>query len=144
MEKFKYKFESVLNIKETLEKKAQKEVALIDAEVERLDKKIFDIKEEFSRSRLSRRKNMKIAELKLEEQYLYLLTQQIRKLHEQIKILEKKREEKVIELIKKSKEHKMFNALKDVHRENFQIEMNKIENKIMDEIGSQRFIRNKN
>ena len=50
MAKFTYKYESITRIKETLQKKVQKEVSSIDLEIEKLYKEIDDIIEEINKS----------------------------------------------------------------------------------------------
>ncbi len=142
MQKFKYKFESVKKVKESLEKKAQKEVALVDLEIEKL-KQFYTAVEKEGIDGLSKHdsKNVSVAELKFEKNYLKVIENRLLDIQKDILKMERLREKKIQELIQKSKEHKMFNALEEVHLEKFIEEQNKNEMLFIDEIATQKFNR---
>lgn len=140
MAKFKFKFESVKNVKEAFEKKAQKELAQIDLFIskhEDIKQKLIDEINELRKSAYKRKMN--ISELQFLGGYDSVLRQQVDMQTEVIKQLEKKREKKIEEVIVKTKEKKMLNQLEEVHRENFIKEENSVELKFFDELAVQNF-----
>jgi flagellar export protein FliJ len=142
MANFKYKFESVNKVKENLEKKAQKEVALVDLEIEKLKQAYIDL-EKNGVAGLAKQEsnNVSVGDLKFEKNYLNLIKNRLAEIQNNLLKLEKLREKKIGELIQKSKEHKMFNALEDSHLERFMQEQNKNEMLFIDEIATQKFSR---
>ena len=142
MSKFKFKYDSIKKIKELLEKKVQKELALLDLEIEwnisECEKLIQERKEN-----LKNRKNNKVSELNAVENYKKSLDKKIEIIQRQIVSLKKKKEEKLKELIEKSKEHKIFQTLEDLHLEDFKYEENLNDENKINEIATQKFIRNK-
>ncbi len=142
MANFKYKFESVNKVKENLEKKAQKEVALVDLEIEKLKQAYIDL-EKNGVAGLAKQEsnNVSVGDLKFEKNYLNLIKNRLAEIQNNLFKLEKLREKKIGELIQKSKEHKMFNALEESHLERFMQEQNKNEMLFIDEIATQKFSR---
>ncbi len=142
MAKFKYKFEAVKKVKENLEKKAQKEVAIIDLEIERLKQSYIDVEKEGAEGlRKNESKNVSVAELKFESNYKKVIQNRLVDIQKSIAKMEKLREKKIAELIQKSKEHKIFDTLKENHFEKFRQEENKNEMLFIDEIATQKFNR---
>jgi len=144
MSKFKFKFESVKNVKEAFEKKAQKELAQIDLFIskhEDIKQKLMDEINEIRKS--AYKKKMNISELQFLGGYDSVLRQQVDMQTEVIKQLERKREKKIEEVIVKSKEKKMLSQLEEVHKENFLKEENSVELKYFDEIAVQNFNKGK-
>lgn len=140
MPNFKFKFESVRKVKETFEKKAQKELAQIDLFITKhqtLRQKLIDEINELRNS--TYRKKMNISELQFIGGYDTVLRQQIDMQTEVIIQLEKKREKKIEEVVVKTKEKKMLNQLEETHKENFNKEVNTVELKFFDEIAVQNF-----
>lgn len=141
--KFKYKFESIKRIKETLEKKVQKEIGEIDihlrlllAEVEKLENTIKALHLE-----LESKTCVKVAEIQHMSKYEEYLEEKIKNLEEDMLKLETQRSEKIEELKQKQKEHKIFEALETKKFEEFRIEENRLEQLTIDEIATQKFIR---
>jgi flagellar FliJ protein len=142
MSKFQFKYDSVKKVKDLQEKKIQKEIALIDIEIDKNITECEKLKRE-AENNLKNRKNNKISELKAIENYRRLLDRNIDTIQKNIAALKKKREGKMYELITKSKESKIFKTLEENHLENFKYEENlKDENRI-NEIATQKFIRDK-
>jgi flagellar export protein FliJ len=140
MSNFKFKFESVRKVKETFEKKAQKELAQIDLFItkhQELRQKLIDEINELRNS--AYKTKMNIAELKFIGGYDNVLRQQIEMQTEVIVQLEKKREKKVEEVVVKTKEKKMLNQLEETHKENYNRETNAVELKFFDELAVQNF-----
>lgn len=140
MSNFKFKFESVRKVKETFEKKAQKELAQIDlfiAKHQQLRQKLIDEINELRNS--TYRKKMNISELQFIGGYDNVLRQQIDMQTEVITQLEKKREKKIEEVVVKTKEKKMLNQLEETHKEIYNKEVNAVELKFFDEVAVQNF-----
>ena len=140
MSNFKFKFESVRKVKETFEKKAQKELAQIDLFITKhqaLKQKLIDEINDLRNS--AYKKKMNVAELKFIGGYDTVLRQQIDMQNEVIIQLEKKREKKIEEVVVKTKEKKMLNQLEETHKDNFNRETNALELKFFDEVAVQNF-----
>ena len=142
MAKFVYKFESIKKVKEALEKKAQKEVSEIELEIEKQRKEYNQIAEKEIRSRSSTiKKEISVAEIKFKKNYEMYLSKQKMRVMNNILVLEDKKKAKLDELIQKSKEHKIFNSLEESYHENFDKEQNRADLKFIDELATQKFIR---
>lgn len=140
MPNFKFKFESVRKVKETFEKKAQKELAQIDLFITKHQQLRQTLLDEINELRNSTyRKKMNISELQFIGGYDNVLRQQIDMQTKVIIQLEKKREKKIEEVVVKTKEKKMLNQLEETHKENFNKEVNTVELKFFDEIAVQNF-----
>ncbi len=144
MSKFVYKFEAIRQVKESLEKKAQKEVALIELEIDKLNKEYNKILEEENSSRGNFfTKNTLISEIKFKKNYEMYLAKMRSDLTEKISKLNNQKEIKVSELIQKSKEHKIFDSLEETLHENYKHEEKHKEKLFVDELATQKFIRQK-
>ncbi|MCU7491409.1 MAG: flagellar export protein FliJ [Bacteroidota bacterium] len=143
MAKFRYKFESIKKIKETFEKKIQKEISLIDLEIEKQNGLLESLAEEKNKSRnsLSGRSFIKISELQFQGEVQNLLGLREKKILSEIANLRKIKETRMLELEQKTKEHKIFETLEEKHYEDFLLVQNQIEQKEIDEIASKKFAR---
>ena len=142
MSKFIYRFESIKKIKDSLEKKAAKELAEIDAFIERQRQEYNQVVERGNNTKrdISHEK-LSSFELKFIKGYEEDLKQQLLLIKLKINQLELKKDEKMIELVQKSKENKMFGTLKENHLEIFQLNENKIEMDSINEMATQKYIR---
>ena len=144
MAKFNYKYESIKRIKETLQKKVQKEVAAIDLDIEKCYEEIDHVNKEINRSRIDlTNKKITARDLQFLKNYLKELADKIGQIETEIENLKTKRAEKLEELIKKSKEAKIFNTLKEIYQEDFNLEEKRKEMIDLDEIATQKFTRGK-
>lgn len=142
MAKFIYKFESIKKIKESLEKKAQKEVAVIDLDIEKKKNEYEKIITEERESRNSfKKKAVSAGELQFIKGYQLCLKKKRVEVCNEIENLNKKRDVKMNELIQKSKEHKIFNKLEEKYSEEFALEQNHLELAFIDELATQKFVR---
>ncbi len=141
MKKYKFQFESIKKIKEMLEKKAQKEVAEIEHEIERAKREYARMEEEKSKVLNTGKTSYKASELQFRNDYRELMDKKLEAMTQYIEELGFKRDEKMQDLIQKSKEHKIFDALDDNEKEKFLLEQNKIEALDIDEIAISKFIR---
>ncbi len=140
MSKFKFKFETVKKVKESFEKKAQKELAQIDLIITKHNEIKNKLIDEINSLRNSAyKKKMNIAELQFLGGYDHVLRQQIDMQDEVISQLEKKREKKIEEVAIKSKEKKILCQLEETHKVNFFRDINVTELKNFDEIAVQNY-----
>ncbi|MCK9210205.1 MAG: flagellar export protein FliJ [Ignavibacteriaceae bacterium] len=143
MSKFNYKFETVRKIKESLEKKAQKEVAEIDLAIGKLKTELQSVLVEEEEHRKKFSTNIRISDLKAQKGYLVSLKKKMENIQLQINALNIQREKKVTELIQKSKEHKIFDSLEDIYRDQFNEEEKRLDMVQVNETATQRFVREK-
>ncbi|MDP3150709.1 MAG: flagellar export protein FliJ [Ignavibacteria bacterium] len=141
MPKFIYKFDTIRKVKESLEKKVQKEVAEIDLSIEKYKKILQKLSDEEKEQSSKFTTNIKIVEIKERQAYLVSLKKKIENVQLQISALYLQREKKIQELIQKSKEHKIFDSLEDVYREQFDEEEKRVEMVQVNETATQRFVR---
>jgi flagellar export protein FliJ len=142
MAKFVYKFESIKRVKETLEKKVQKEVAVIEIQIDKMMTEYDRLTSEVMESRNKPvYKNITVGELKFKKGYEFCLEKERISILDQINKLKEKRKIKMSELIQKSKEHSIFETLEDNYSENFRNEQNHIEMQVIDEMATQKFVR---
>lgn len=144
MSKFTYKFDAIRKVKESLEKKVQKEVAEIDLLIDRYKLELQKLTDEEKEQSEKFSKNIKIVELKERRAYLVSLKKKMENVQMQINALYLQREKKINELIQKSKEHKIFDSLEDVYRDQFNEEEKRLEMVQVNETATQRFVREKN
>jgi flagellar export protein FliJ len=143
MAKFKFKYEHVKNAKEQLEKEVKKELAVINNQIDECISKQKSIAEEIELKKLKFKKNAKLHQLQFQKRYEANMAAMIDDLTEKIKLLKAQRQDKLTELIKRSKELKIFHSLKEKHEQKFIEEQNKIDMKGIDEIATQNYLRSK-
>ena len=143
MGKFIYKFETVKNVKKTIEKKVQKEISLIEKEINKLLTMLSKLEYEKSenRSEMLKKVNLKVSELKFYSNFESYIEQQGKRINEKILSLERQKEKKRDELKQKSKETKIFEKLEEKHLESFTITQNKLEQIEIDDIATKNFLR---
>jgi flagellar export protein FliJ len=142
MSKFVYKFHSIQKVKESLQKKVQKEIAILDLEIEKLEHEYDDVanEENISKKNLMN-KDVIVGDIKFKKSYELCLERQKVMILEKIAKVNKKKEVKLVELIQKSKEHKIFDSLEEAFHEDFKKEENRSEMKFIDELATQKFVR---
>lgn len=140
MGKFKFRFDSIIRIKEILEKRIQEEIAVIDREIVDLKnqlKIIFDERMRIQKNMLER--PLKAVEFQSAKMYDSILEKQIQAVQKKIKLVVKKRQEKQNELVEKRKEQKVFETLKENQLQEFNIEDRRLELKETNEIGIRNY-----
>lgn len=143
MGRFNFKFENIKSIKESLEKKTEKELSIIDLEINRKEteiKEMFELKLRRKRDLLNNNR-IKGSELHFHSTYEKILDRRIEEFHRELSLLKEKRGKKVSELKEKSKEVKMFELLKEKHKQDFMADERKLEQKEFDDIATKRFAR---
>ena len=144
MAKFNFKFKSVKKVKEALEKKAQKELALIDLYIDQnIQQKIKLLEEINSLRRSVYDKKISVSELRFLAQYKNFLHNKVDEKDTAIKTLQVKKDEKVEEVIQKTKEKKMLLKLEENHFDEFNTNENRNELKNYNDLAVQKFARTK-
>ncbi|HEX3072445.1 MAG TPA: flagellar export protein FliJ [Ignavibacteriales bacterium] len=141
MAKFLYKFRTVKKIKEILEKQAQKELAETQAKIDLVFLEIEQVKELKAKSKADKEKSgkIKISDLQFMENFTSSLDDTIKALYQEVDNLNKVKEQKIQKLIERAKDSKVFQKLEEKYKEEFLIELNRLEQKEMDEIALRKF-----
>lgn len=145
MAKFKYKFDAIKEIKQRLEKKTQKELAVIDLDIAHNNNKILKLAsllKEQKKKKLEK-KSKAIKEYHFDEKYESYLVEQIELIRNYIAKKKIERNKKLQELVEKSKETKTFEKLEEKHFAAFVKTQEKLEQKEMDEFAVKEFIKEK-
>jgi flagellar FliJ protein len=143
MGNFKFKFESIIGVKEIQEKRLQEAISAIDIEIEGLRYQLFVVIEE--RNIVNARMidhAMKVAEYQSAKIYDSMLDNKAVSIEKMIIGLQRKKEIKKNELIEIKKEIKVFETLKENQRETFLIEEGRAELKELNEIAVRNYSRN--
>lgn len=143
MGKFQFKYEPIKRVKEQLEKKVQKEIAVINDMIEKNKEKIASIRNEMFAKKVKFKIGAKAKELQFQKNYETYMLGLIEKVKMENAELEKEKNIKLTELLEKSKEKKILIKLEEKHLENFNKEENRIEAERVDEVATQGFIRGK-
>jgi flagellar export protein FliJ len=143
--KFKYKFDTIKGIKQRLEKKTQKELAVIDLDIANSNKKIFDLAKLLKEQKKKKleKKSKTIKEYHFDEKYESYLVDQMELIRKHIADKKIERNKKLEELIKKTKETKTFEKLEEKHFADFVKTQEKLEQKEMDEFAVNEFLKEK-
>jgi len=142
MSKFKYKFEGIQKVKIAFEKKAQKELSLIELEISKRKEEIKICIEDKKKQKTNvlNKRNLKASELIFADKYEKVIDCKIEKLRNEILYLEKKHNQKIVELAQKSKESRMFEKLKEKHIIDFRKIQMKKELKEIDDVAAKKFM----
>ena len=140
MAKFNYKFDTIKKVKQIVEKKVQKEVAVIELEIEKRRNEIKELELEKLKTvgELKNRKSLKISEIQFVNNFEKLIEEKISNIKNENLGLEKSRQKKMEELTQKAKETKMFEKLEEQHLKQFIIEQNRLEQIEIDDIATKK------
>lgn len=138
--KFQYKFAAIKRIKEIFEKRVQKEVASIQLEIDRARNEYDDVLRIRMEENKKQVKIISASDLKFHKNYISSLNRELERIRIRIDQLLVKKEEKITELVQKSKEQKIFSTLEEIHYEEYMKEQSKEEMHSLDEIATSRFI----
>jgi flagellar export protein FliJ len=144
MSNFKFIFEPVKKVKEALEKKTQKEIAILNIEINRNNEEITSIEDEKRKNKLTEMATMTAGDLFSNRSYQKQLDRKIEERLKDIDDLNVKKDKKTDELVIRAKEKKIFTTLEEIHKDNFIKEENKVDIKIVNEIAVQKFARKEN
>jgi flagellar export protein FliJ len=141
MNNFKFKFEPVKKVKEALEKKTQKEIAVLNMEISFKNDEINNIVERKRKNKLMDIVTISVGDLKFNREYQKQLDMEIEENLKMIEELNNKKNKKTDELVNRAKEKKIFTILEENHKNIFNLEANYMEIKTINEIAIQKFIR---
>jgi flagellar protein FliJ len=140
MAKYKFRFQSILSVKEMLEKKIQEEISVINQEMEQLKKQLLMVNEEKNRvDKKMSEGTSKVSDYQSMKMYESHLEHQIELTEKEIESCLKRREQKQKELIEKKKEIKAFETLKENDYQNYLIEERKSELKVLNEVALRNY-----
>jgi flagellar FliJ protein len=141
--KFKYKFNTIKEIKQRFEKKVQKELAVIDLDIANTQKEILKLQQLIKEQKIKKIENkfIKLTDLHFYEKYESYLKEQIQVFNKHLDKKKIERKKKFEELIKRSKETKIFEKLEEKHFEDFKNTQEKLEQKEMDEIAVKEYFK---
>ncbi len=145
MGKFNYRFDSIIRVKEILEKRIQEEIALIDKEIKDLryqNSLIVEERGKNQRNMLSR--PLKAAEFQSAKLYDSLLEKQIIEIQKKIELNLLKRQDKYRELVERKKEQKVFETHKENQHIEYIVDEYRRELKDINEIGIRNYIGSQN
>lgn len=135
MGKFKFKFDNIAHIKETMKKKIQRDINLIDNKILKYQQAIEELKEEYEKEKKYYfNKHSKVNEIQTLERHEIFVKKKTNSFENEIKKLKILRSQKVDELVGLSKEEKVLELLKGKHFEKYQFEERKTEEKLFDEL----------
>lgn len=143
MKKFQYRLQSILKIKEHIEKERQKDFAAAARQVQNQEQNLEQINGEQSstcdRQRRSIRKTISLAEMLVYTRYLVKLRRDRITGTEMLKALDKTAEEKRASLVVAARERKIYQKLKEKRKEDFDKEAEAVDRKESDEIAANAF-----
>jgi|UniRef100_A0A832DGF2 flagellar FliJ protein len=143
MAKFIFRLDSVKKVKENYEKKAKRELAVINNFINDHQKIREQLIDEVNSLRNSIKPRMTASELKFLGGYKNSLSLKIKNEEAELNRLEQEKKRKISEVMQKAKEKKILNQLEEHQKAEFVKEENKAELKQFDEIAIQNFSRDK-
>ena len=142
--KFKFKYDSVLTVKNLLIAEKERELREINIEIENQKELIKELENEvLSINEKNFKKNMKTDELTKFKNYQNYLMEKIKRSNGMLKLKEERRERLLSNLIQLNKEKKIIEMLKEKYFQDYLREEKKIEEKQMSEFAIQKFLRKK-
>ncbi|MBA4310969.1 MAG: flagellar export protein FliJ [Chlorobiaceae bacterium] len=139
---FKFKYQSIEDIKKIFEEKAKKELSLTEKKIDQAnDDKIKLLQEKDDVSSNIINGTYKSSVLRNYQLYKDYLSSMIVRKEEELQELENIKEEQRKLLLQNSKEHKIFTSLRETHLSEFNIEENRKELKQTDEYATIKFTR---
>lgn len=140
MSRFKYRFQAIEDIKEKVKKNSEKEYAISKKIADAKELEIIKLKKELDSSFIQKEK-LNAQEMIFLEKYRDSLNKRIELKERELKILEDECTQKLVQLVDHHKDHKVFERLKEKHREEFHKEQDKQEMKSIDEMANRKFNR---
>lgn len=145
MKRFKYRLQSLLNVRSHIEKEKQKEHAGALQQVHNQKEQLTDVDHRrtntLSAQRGLQKDRITLAELLVCIRYLAKLKKDTLVGKELLRGLEKNAEEKRKDLVEASKQRKIYEKLKEKQLERFHKEVKAMETKDADEVANTSFVR---
>lgn len=143
MKKFQYRLQSILRIKEHIEKERQKEFAAATQQVQNQVQSLKQVDQLQSstcnRQRQSSNRSISLAEMLVYTRYLVKLKRDRITGNEMLKALNQTAEEKRASLVVAAKERKIYQKLRERRKEDFDKESEAVARKESDEIAANAF-----
>ena len=141
MAKFKFKFDAVNKVKQNLEKRVMRDLALINIEINNISIEIENLFTEKQKVREASLSNSRIKANELQARLNYEnFLDEIIKIKMDRKVSMEIEKGKIIEeLAQKKKEVKIFDSLKEKHFQKYIAEQNKNELLLLDEMAAKKF-----
>jgi len=140
MAKYMFKFQSIKNVKEMLEKKIQEEISRINKQIENFRFELKHLTNEKKRVSIqTTEKSTIVSDYQSMKMYSSHLQQQMEAIERKIEVSLKKREEKQKELVERKKEIKSLEIIKENDYLNFLSEERKNELKALNEVALRNF-----
>lgn len=142
MKKFKFKLETVLRVRRHREEKARQELADLRRRKMRLESQKHEINghlQTFNNNRDEQIDGQTPIQHRQQYSYIHDQHQQIKQLDNKIDHLAKQVNDKRKKLIEANKQTKILSNLKAKHKMNFLEEVDRLEQKQLNEIATQRF-----
>ncbi len=140
--KFKFKYDSLLSIKELLIEEKDKELRKLNLKIEEKKQLINSLREE-ALNILERNasKNMRSVNLQNLKSYQSYLIEKEKREREELKTLMEQKDRLVAKIVELNKEKKIIEKLKEKYFQNFLEEENRRDQKAMNDFAVQSFVR---
>ena len=143
MLKFKFKFDSIQNVKKNLKKKAEKELASIESSIKKFKNNQDKLKLELKLHKLNTKNKVELSEVQFLKEYVLSLYRKISLIQLKIDDLNKLKMSKILELKQKNIEFKMLTILEEQHLEEYYRYQNTLDLKNNNEIAILKYERDK-
>jgi flagellar FliJ protein len=147
MKKFRFKLKALLRIKQAVEKEVRNELMRVQAlceakrqEIEQTDRKTVEWSQYYNRII---RGNANVAELAIVDRHITSLGRYREQLSISLEVLNRKRDDVAAQYKEIQRDLKMVEHLESTRREEHRLEFMKEEDKIVDEMATLRFAREK-
>ena len=143
MAKFKYKFDSIKDVKQRLEKKTQKELSIIELEISNKKAELERLMQLLKAQKTKKlgKQSKTVTEFHFDEKYENYLVEQMEIIDKYIEAKNIERENKLEELVGRAKETKTFEKLEEKHFSEFIKTQEKLDQVEMDEFAVQEFLK---
>jgi len=140
---FKYKFKAIKEIKQRIEKKTQKDLAVIDIDIANKSNEIMDLTKVLKEQKRKKigQQSKQISELHFYEKYESYLIEQIGFIQKYIAEKRIERNKKIELLEKQAKETKIFEKMEEKSLVEFIKTQDKLEQKEIDEFAINEFLK---
>jgi flagellar FliJ protein len=142
---FRFRLENVLRYRRLIEEIKEKELASIRAQIHRQKQKIELIEKEeaniMSELRLMNQKNLDLIAIRIHQNYLSFLKRRIMYEKDVLNLLLQKEKQKLDEYIEARKNTRVLERLKERRFAQWQYEVDREEQKFLDDIGAVLFLK---
>ena len=141
MRRFQFRLEAVLNHRTTMEELKMQALAEVHMELTECEERISSFQKEYQKTILARPEVMNLEDFQVREQYLDILNENIHREERRKEGIISRVEEARQELVTASQARQAIERIRQKDQIEFQKEMMKAEQEMLDEIASIRYIR---